>query len=61
MSAILNTKRACERKNYTWNYSEKSSKYSYKNLTITSQIPNNTKYISGSCNNNCTYDEKVRL
>ena len=54
------TKRACERKNYTWNYSEKSSKYSYKNLTITSQIPNNTKYISGSCNNNCTYDEKSK-
>ena len=50
----------CEEDGYEWRYSERSDEFQYKNITITSKIPDNTEYIEGSCTNNCTYDEDTK-
>lgn len=64
--------RSCVQNGYEWIYSDTSDKYSYKNLTITSIVPNNVDYVEESCNityknvsktdqkDTCSYDEKTR-
>ncbi|MBQ7105299.1 MAG: InlB B-repeat-containing protein [Bacilli bacterium] len=58
--AVNTTSSACSSAGYTWKKTASSKSRSYDGMKITSKIPDNTTYVSGSCDPTCNYNSSTR-